>query len=53
MDENDKLGTVLVDGKVVNLDTASIEELEKIEKQLLKKIEESRQKIDEYVTEDE
>ncbi len=34
MEENEKLGKMLIDGKVVDLDTATISELETIEDKL-------------------
>ena len=32
MDENDKLGTIVIDGKVTNLDTIDIQELVRLDK---------------------
>ena len=44
MDE--KHGTIIIDGKIVDLDKTSIDELKKIESKLEKDIEEIRKEID-------
>jgi len=45
----EKLGTIIVDGRIVNLDTASEEELDKCIEKLEKQEEEIRKEIDEIV----
>ena len=48
----EKFGSIVIDGKFINLDTASVEELEKYEKIIDEKIEENREAVMEFVTED-
>lgn len=50
MDE--KYGTIIVDGKIINLDTISNEELDKYIKMLENKEEEIRAEIDELLAEE-
>lgn len=45
METDEKLGTIIVDGKIVNLDSAPVEELEKIEVKLKASIEDIQSKI--------
>lgn len=42
----EKLGNIIVDGRIVDLDKISIEELEKIKKKLEKEEQEIRERID-------
>lgn len=49
MDENDKLGTIVIDGKVTNLDTIDIQELVRLGKELERQIYETRKEIDELI----
>lgn len=53
MDENEKLGTMVVEGKIVNLDTMSLEELQKLEENLKKQVEEKKKKIIDTLEENE
>lgn len=48
----ERFGSIVVDGKVINLDSASVEELEKYEKKLDEEIEKNRDSVMEFVTED-
>lgn len=48
----EKLGKIIVDGKVINLDTISEKELEKMIEKLEKREEEIRKEIDELLEED-
>ncbi len=50
MDE--KFGTMIIDGKIINLDTISEEELDKLIKKLEQKEEKIKQEIDELLDED-
>ena len=50
MDE--KLGTMILDERIINLDTISDEELDKLIKKYEKKEEELRKKIDELLEDD-
>lgn len=53
MDEEkeEEFGTIIVDGKIINLDKASEEELKKIEDKLKKEEEEIREKVDKILNE--
>lgn len=42
---NDKLGTLVIDGKIYNLDTMTPEELESLEQNLRNQLEEKRDNI--------
>lgn len=53
MDENEKLGTMVVDGKIVNLDTMPLEELQQLEEKLKKQVEEKKKKIIDVLEENE
>ncbi len=44
-----KHGTIIVDGKIVDLDKTSIEELKKLENKLENEIDELRKEIDELI----
>lgn len=46
MEENEKLGTIIIDGKVINLDTVSPDEMEKLENMLEQEIEDQRKLIE-------
>jgi len=48
----EKFGKIIVDGKVINLDTIPEEELEKMIEKLEKREEEIRKEIDELMEED-
>lgn len=50
MDE--KFGTMIIDGKIINLDTISEEELDKLIKKLEQKEKKIEQEIDELLDED-
>lgn len=50
MDE--KFGTMIIDGKIINLDTISEEELNKLIKKLEQKEKKIEQEIDELLDED-
>ncbi len=52
MSMKERFGSIVVDGKVINLDSASVEELEKYEKKLDEEIEKNRDSVMEFVTED-
>lgn len=49
---SEKFGTIIIDGKIVNLDTASDEELEKYTKILEKREKEIEKEIDNLLDED-
>lgn len=49
MEENEKFGTIVVDGKVVNLDNTEIEDLKKLEEKLKEKIQQKKKKIINYL----
>jgi len=53
MEENEKFGTIVVDGKIVNLDTISQEELEKVLNKLETQIEEKKKIIKEQLESEE
>ncbi len=42
---NDKLGTLMIDGKIYNLDTMSIEELDGLEQNLRNQLDTKREEI--------
>lgn len=48
----EKFGTMIIDGKIINLDTISEEELDKLIKKLEQKEEKIRQEIDAMLDED-
>lgn len=49
---SEKFGTMIIDGKVINLDTISDEKLEKYIKELEEKEKKLRKEIDELLDED-
>ena len=49
---SEKFGTMIIDGRIINLDTISDEELDKLIKKLEQKEENLRQEIDELLDED-
>lgn len=50
-EKEEQFGTIIIDGKIINLDKASEEELEKLEDKLKKEEEEIREKIDRILDE--
>jgi len=53
MEENEKFGTMVIDGKIVNLDTMPLEELQQLEEKLKKQVEEKKKKIIDVLEENE
>ena len=53
MDNNEKFGSIIVDGKVINLDNAKIEDLEKLEEELKEKIQQKEKEIMNYLEDSE
>ena len=51
-ENNEKFGTIVVDGKIINLDSLTPEELEQLKGELLKKEVEIRENIDKLLFED-
>ncbi len=53
MDNNEKFGSIIVEGKVINLDNTKIEDLKKIEEDLKVKIQQKKEKIKSYLEDNE
>ena len=53
MEENEKFGTIVADGKIINLDTISQADLEKVLNKLEAQIEEKKKMIKEQLENDE
>ena len=53
MDNNEKFGSIIVEGKVINLDNTKIEDLKKIEEDLKVKIQQKKKKIKNYLEDNE
>lgn len=45
MGENERFGTIVVDGKVINLDTTEVKDLKELEEKLKKEVEQKKKKI--------
>ena len=52
MEENEKLGKILIDGKVIDLDSAPVSELEELENKLEAEIEKQKKIIEDNLFSD-
>ncbi len=52
-EKEEQFGTIIFDGKIINLDKASEEELEELKEKIRNKEEEIRRKIDQILDEEE
>ncbi|MBR2786417.1 MAG: hypothetical protein IKD76_02855 [Clostridia bacterium] len=52
MKEEESLGTIIVDGKLINLDSIPLEELTKIREKKQKEVEELEKDIMDYIKQD-
>ena len=51
MDEDKKVGTYMLDGEIIDIDSASVEKLEDYNKKFADKLEEERNKINDILEE--